>query len=280
MRQYQTSVRGGYEDILCPMEVLNVTQGDNMGTHKGTYAADLAGSDTGRDLFYAPFSVVCKAIDEKNGNAVWWESLNKVRFADGTIDFATIMTIHDNNLSGIYIGATYAQGTQIAQEGMAGYATGNHIHFEIAKGTYDHMYDRNEYGVYHLPGNMPMEKACFGDDTIMRGYASRWTWTYTGDASVSTPSNNGSAVLNEIPSDFVSENAVFTSTVDKINIRRAPSLAGELTGDWYENGMSFRYDGYVKRDGYVWCSYIGSDDTRRWVAVRKISDNNAFGTFK
>lgn len=81
------------------------------------------------------------------------------------------------------------------------------------------------------------------------------------------------AVLNSIPSDFVYEKATFICSVDKLNIRRLPSLKGQLTGDWYKKGMSFNHDGYVKRDGYVWCSYIGGDNTRRWVAVREINTN-------
>lgn len=91
-------------------------------------------------------------------------------------------------------------------------------------------------------------------------------------------------VLNGIPSDFIKENATFTCTVDKINIRRAPSTKGKLTGDWYEKGMSFVYDGYVKRDGYVWCSYIGGDKTRRWVATGELNskgiNTKPYGTFR
>ncbi len=188
MKKGQTSKRGGYEDILFPMEVCNITQGDNVGTHKGTYATDLAGKDTGRDLFYAPFSVVCKAVDAANGNAVWWESQNKVRFADGTIDYATIMIVHDNSLGGIYVGTKYKQGIQIAQEGTAGKATGNHLHFEIAKGKYDHMYDLNKYGVYHLPNNMPIENACFMDNTIIKQGIAKWKYLKDVKVSESKPS--------------------------------------------------------------------------------------------
>ena len=64
---------------------------------------------------YAPFDVVCVGVDGPDlGNAVFWQSQNKVRFADGTIDYATIMIIHDNNLDGIRVGVKYSQGTQIA----------------------------------------------------------------------------------------------------------------------------------------------------------------------
>lgn len=289
MKRGQTSVRGGIQDILFPHENMNITQGNNgQYSHKGVNALDLAEKDGGRSPMYAPFDVVCKATDTKNGNAVWWQSQSKVRFADGTIDYATIMIIHDNDLTGIYVGAKYKQGTQIATEGTAGFATGNHNHFEIAKGAYSHMYDQNGFGTFHLPNSISADRACFIDGTnIINGNG--MAWKHLGDMPVgnSTPKpsiNTDTSVLNSIPSDFIREKATFTCTVDQINIRKAPSTKGTLTGDWYEKGMSFRYDGYVKREGYVWCSYIGSDGTRRWVACGELNSAGInvkpYGTFR
>lgn len=94
-----------------------------------------------------------------------------------------------------------------------------------------------------------------------------------------------SAILNTIPSDFVYEKATFYCDVDKINIRRAPSLQGEQTGDWYEKGMHVYYDGYVKREGYVWISWIsGKTKHRHWMAVGELDANgintHPYGTFR
>lgn len=89
-------------------------------------------------------------------------------------------------------------------------------------------------------------------------------------------------VLNKKPSDWEVETATFTCTVDKINIRKAPSIKGKPTGDWYEKGMSVRYDGYVKREGYVWISWIGKDGTRRWMAAGTLKNgvrDKSYGTF-
>lgn len=87
-------------------------------------------------------------------------------------------------------------------------------------------------------------------------------------------------VLNSIPNDFVYEKAKFTVTVDNIRIRKAPSLKGVDTGLSYDKGESVYYDGYVKRDGYVWISWISlTDHTRRWMACRVISTNEPWGTF-
>ena len=190
MKKGQTSKRGCYQDVLFPMEYMNVTQGNNgQFSHMGVNALDLAGKDTGRDLFYAPFDVKCVATGDRNteGNAAFWESTQKVRFADGTIDYATIMVLHDNSLSGIYPGVRYTQGTQIGQEGTAGFATGNHNHFEIAKGKFNHKYDQNKFGVFHLPKSISADKACFVDNTtILNGNGMKWK--KLADVKVSTAS--------------------------------------------------------------------------------------------
>lgn len=145
MQAHQKSIKDGIQNILFPVEHMNITQGNNGSySHQGVNALDLAGYKGGCSPLYAPFDVVCVGVDGPDlGNAVFWQSQNKVRFADGTIDYATIMIIHDNNLDGIRAGVKYSQGTQIANAGTAGRATGNHNHFEIAKGKFTHKYDLN-----------------------------------------------------------------------------------------------------------------------------------------
>lgn len=97
--------------------------------------------------------------------------------------------------------------------------------------------------------------------------------------------NSSETVLNKIPNDFIKESATFYCNVDKINIRLAPSLKGQLTGDWYENGMTVKYDGYVKREGYVWISWISAKTgNRHWMAVGELNKNGyntkPYGTFE
>lgn len=285
MKKGQTSKREGIQDILFPMEYMNITQGNNgQYSHQGANALDLAGKDTGRDLLYAPFDVRCVATGDRNteGNAAFWQSVNQVRYADGTVDYATIMVLHDNSLNGIYPGATYKQGAQIGQEGTAGNATGNHNHFEIAKGKFTHKYDLNKFGIYHLPRSISADQACFVDGTTILN-ANGMKWKKLADVQVGGASNG--TVLNEIPNDFIKESATFYCNVDKINIRLAPSLKGQLTGDWYENGMTVKYDGYVKREGYVWIGWVSSKTkNRHWMAVGELNKNGyntkPYGTFK
>ncbi len=124
-----------YEKAMFIMEHLNITQGVNGSfSHKGTNAIDIAGKDSGIDSAYAPFTGTVKRIYQ--GYVVWFESNSPVLFADGSVDYMTIMVMHDNDTSDLYVGKTIKQGEHFFDEGTAGYATGNHIHLECGKGKF------------------------------------------------------------------------------------------------------------------------------------------------
>lgn len=165
-----------YEALLFPMEYLTITQGDNEGTHLGTYAIDNAGKDLGIDPVYAPCTMKCMAIDAAHGNAVWFQSVNIVILADGSLDYVTFMFIHDDQIKDLAVGKVFVQGTQCYDEGKSGEATGNHVHMEVAKGKFNKMYDRNTQGTWHLPNNMPIENACFMNDTIIKKGVAKWQY--------------------------------------------------------------------------------------------------------
>jgi len=189
MYKGQKSVRGGIEDILLPMDNFRCTQGDFEGNHP-YYACDMAGKDSGRDVAYFPFTAVCKATNPSDGNAVWYQSKNKVRFADGTIDYCTIMILHDNDLNGVIVGREYPQGSQMAVEGSKMGNTygkiGNHLHMEFAKGPFTQKYARNNKG-YYLPNGQPIEKCCFADNTKFLT-SGNWAWKYLKDVPVNESS--------------------------------------------------------------------------------------------
>lgn len=91
-------------------------------------------------------------------------------------------------------------------------------------------------------------------------------------------------VLNCIPSDFNRESATFYPNTT-LKIRKAPSLKGVDTGLYYKQGMHVNYDGYVKREGYCWISWISaSTGERRWMACGELNQNgyntSPYGVFK
>ena len=85
---------------------------------------------------YAPFDCKVVKIEENQANMVGLVSLNPVRFANGEINYMTIMVAHDNDISDIYVGKTYKQGDVFYQQGDVEPANGNHIHLEAARGAF------------------------------------------------------------------------------------------------------------------------------------------------
>ena len=120
------------------MEHLRITQGygrdasgnvDNSSySHKGSYALDLGGKDTGIGTAYAPCDVVVKRI-YGTYNAVWFETLEEVMCADGQARKLVFMLLHCNSEDikalGIKVGKTFKQGEPFYKEGTAGNVTGD-----------------------------------------------------------------------------------------------------------------------------------------------------------
>lgn len=121
---------------MYPCKVIRITQIDHEGTHSACWAVDEAGVDGGISNFIMPFDGVVKKLYPADANEVWIESLDKVEYPDGTIDYMTLMFAHDNDISNLYVGQIIKAGTVFYQEGTKGKATGNHVHFECGKGKF------------------------------------------------------------------------------------------------------------------------------------------------
>ena len=84
------------ERPLYPSPYMRITQGYGVGTHRDSYAIDDGGMDTGIDNIKAPFTGIIKKIYTADANEVWLESVDQVLYPDGTIDYMTILFVHDN----------------------------------------------------------------------------------------------------------------------------------------------------------------------------------------
>lgn len=130
MKKGQKLTKNGYQLLGFPMEYLNISQGCNgQFSHQGSYAIDICGKDTGIDETIAPCDMKFLWHDQYvYANTVFMQSVNKVMFADGTIDYATFCFAHDNDVSDIdawaNAGNIWKQGETFGDEGTAGYATG------------------------------------------------------------------------------------------------------------------------------------------------------------
>ena len=191
MKPNQKSVRAGIEDFLCPFTDMYITQGSNGGfSHKGIMAHDVRGLTSGvRYHIYAPCDIVCKRLYPSTGQAMW-QSKNKVRFANGRIDYATFMVCHDNSMD-CFVGMERKQGEIFFQMGDKGFATGVHTHIEISQSA-DMSWYKNEFGIYKFNYEYDPSECYFVDNTnIIEGYG--LNWKNTSDVPVSettTPSTN------------------------------------------------------------------------------------------
>ncbi len=152
------------EKAILNVKELKVTQGMNGSfSHQGDLAIDIGSCCS---YLKAPFTGVIKKI-YKNCNAIWLQSKEKVEFADGTIDYMTIMTIHDNDVSNLKVGQVIKQGTIYYHPGVKGQVTGSHIHLAVAKGKFiGNGWYKNRYGKWCINNQYNIAKALFIDKSV------------------------------------------------------------------------------------------------------------------
>lgn len=175
MRAGQKSVRGGIEDFLCPFTDMYITQGSNgKYSHQGTCANDVRGAYSGvRYDYYAPCTCKCLKLYPSTGQSMW-QSINKVRFANGRVDYATFMLAHDDNLrNNAWVGKVVSQGDKLGTMGKIK-ATGVHCHIEISQSS-DTSWTKNKYGIYHFNNEYDPDYCYFVDNTnIIYGMGGEW----------------------------------------------------------------------------------------------------------
>ena len=154
-----------------------ITQGSNSRpSHMGIMANDVRGLQAGvRYPYYAPCDVRCIKTIASSGQA-FWQSVNKVRFANGRIDFATFVTVHDDTFDA-KVGQVVMQGEQLGNMGTKGNATGVHCHIEVSQSA-DASWTKNAYGVWHFNNEYDLDDCYFVDDTnVINGMGGCWRTT-------------------------------------------------------------------------------------------------------
>lgn len=166
----------GFEVMLFPLAYLYMSQDEGGSySHLYTYSIDLLGWGANGRIYkcpyYAPCS--CKCVQVRSGSVVW-QSLDKVHFANGTLDYATFHFAHDDNTTNHYVGQVIQQGDLIGHTGTTGNVTGDHVHFNTARGTYQGFYDVGT-GHYQLRNATHVYDTCYVNDTIIKqGYSHNW----------------------------------------------------------------------------------------------------------
>lgn len=207
------------EKAVLMMDYLNVSQkAGGEFSHKGDKALDLSGKDGGIDSLKAPFTGIVKRI-YTNANAVWLESKDKVEYADGTIDYMTVLTMHDNDVSNLKVGDIVKQGKYYYDEGTRGYATGNHIHLSVGKGKFTgNGWYKNEYGSWCINNQIDVYKGLYLYDTTKVINSGGYNWVETNTLTVDVPDDTKETITYTVKSgDNLTKIAkMYNTTVDDI----------------------------------------------------------------
>lgn len=197
------------------MDYLNISQKADGGfSHRGDKALDLSGKDRGIDSLKAPFTGIVKRIYTP-ANAVWLESVDKVKYADGTVDYMTVLTMHDDDVSNLKVGDVIKQGTIYYNEGTRGKATGNHIHLACGKGKFTgNGWYKNQYDSWCINNQYDVYKALFLFDTVKVLNNGGYDWIRTNTLFTEDSSTNYYTVVK---GDTLSEIAKkFNTTVNEL----------------------------------------------------------------
>ena len=169
----------GYEVMLFPLEYMNASQEEGGGySHAGTLQMDFLGWGANGRIYncpyYAPCSCSCVATTDSSTHNRVWQSDNMVHLADGTLGYVTFEVAHDDNPP-YNVGISVQQGTLIGRTGTAGFVTGDHVHFQCARGTYAGWEQVPPNNNWQLVNEMHIYDACYVNDTvIINGYNYNW----------------------------------------------------------------------------------------------------------
>ncbi len=158
------------EDLaLFPADSMRITQtAFDTYSHMRQNAIDMQPTNS---MAFAPFNAQIVRMDPGYGpcNGVWIQSVDKVRYADGSYDYMTVLFMHDDNISNLSVGQMLTQGEYFYQSGTTGNSSGAHIHVAVYRGEYR---DNMEFA----SGDVYAKDAFFVlDDTVIHhDYGIEW----------------------------------------------------------------------------------------------------------
>ncbi|UMO75890.1 morphogenesis protein [Bacillus phage vB_BsuP-Goe15] len=123
---------GGLQLAQFPMDVINITQGENGSfSHKGTLCIDFVGK-TEKYPYYAPCDCTCVWRGDASAYLAW-TSDKEVMCADGSVRYITWVNVHESPLP-FDVGKKLKKGDLMGHTGIGGNVTGDHWHFNVIDG--------------------------------------------------------------------------------------------------------------------------------------------------
>lgn len=229
-------------------------------SHLNTKAIDcgvlLPYNDT---ILYAPFDGTVVFVDKASkGAIVAFQSDTKVKYADGTYDYMTVLTGHDNKPP--KKGAKFKQGEVYSHMGTAG-GVDKHTHLEVQKGLFKMATKVTSQKSYAFENTIEPNKALYmTKDTIFK--YSNLEWKIVPDVEITNPVERNESV-NQI-----------RVIVDNLRARTGHSTNSQAIGFVQNKGIYNDLETYV--DGtYTW-HRIDEDqwiaDNGEWLEILSVTD--------
>lgn len=236
------------------------SQSMNTGSHKDIKAIDFGIlSPYNVTELTAPFDGKIVYVDtQANGGGIAFESLEKVKYVDGTEDYMTLWTGHDNNPP--KLGATFKQGEVYSHMGTAGNVA-KHCHLEVIKGKFKMATIVTSVGSYKFENTIEPYKALFLNKEGLIKY-SKYTWTSLPEIEVTEPVERDESV-NQVK-----------VLVDSLRVRTGHSTSDSAIG-YVQNGAIYN-DLETYNDGtYTWHRIYDNQwiaDNGEWLEVLSAVD--------
>ena len=201
------------------MEIMNITQGvDDSFSHKGTKNMDDASRDTGIDPAFAPFDgTISWKQTTGDMTGILFSSDKPVKTKKFGDVYVNVLMWHDNSTADVFKGKKITQGEHLYDEGTAGHATGNHIHYGVSLGKFTGGYPlvRNEFGNWELPNEVNPFDVFFVDDTTIKN-GGGYSWETYKEIPV------------EKPAEVIKPNPTTLKLGDKVKIIGTHYVTGQV----------------------------------------------------
>ena len=255
------------EKIIYPLKNMWITCIPGQNLHKYCQAIDDQGKNYSTiDKVYAPYTgkVVRKYPSECE---IWFESIDKVEFADGTIDYATILFAHKDKYDDIKENVIYKQGEVIYSEGTkASNKVGGadrHVHFEICAGkTTGSGWKKSPDGTWNLVKGKKPTDCYFIDDSINIIKTGGLNFKKIDKAKVTNPVERNENI-NQV-----------RVLVDNLRVRTGHSTNNQVIGFVQKGAMYNDLESYT--DGtYTWHRIDENQwiaDNGEWLEILSVTD--------
>lgn len=224
------------------------SQAMGVGSHKETKALDFGVLSPYKDTkLTAPFDGKVVFVDSQaKGGLIAFESLEKVQYANGTKDYMTLLTGHDNKPP--KVGTIYKQGEHYSNMGTAG-GVATHCHLEVQKGKFKMTNKLTSQKAYKFENTIEPFKALYVREDCLIKY-SDYKWTTLPD-TIGTPIERN---------EYIDQIEVIAEV---LRARKEPSLNGAILG--YINQGIYNILSTTTKDNYTWYEVEPSI----WIAYNK-----------